>query len=61
METYLPLLLLILGLAWCLVPVLLCYSMAKKKRRDPVLWCVLGFFCGWIGVAILAISSPQAE
>jgi hypothetical protein len=59
--TYMPVLLLLLTLFWCLVPVFLCYSMAKKKQRDPVLWCLLGFFCGWIGVAILAISSPDTK
>ncbi len=54
MVDYLPLLFLILSLAWCLVPAFLCATLARKKRRDPVLWCLPGLFCGWIGVAILA-------
>ena len=58
---YWPLVILILMLGWCLVPVFVCHSMARRKGRDPALWAVLGFFCGWIGVAILAISGPETR
>lgn len=46
-------------LAWCIAPVVVCHSMAKQKGRDPGLWALLGLICGWIGVAILAIATPQ--
>lgn len=36
----------------------ICYAMAKKKKRSPVLWAILGFLLGPIPIVILALMKP---
>lgn len=35
----------------------ICFVMAKKKNRSPVLWAILGFLFGPIPVVILALMN----
>lgn len=51
--------LLIIGLIWSVVPLFICYSMARKKGKSRGLWLLLGIVFGWIAVLFIAIASPE--
>jgi xanthosine utilization system XapX-like protein len=37
----------------------ICYWLAKRKNRNPVLWAIVGFFSWIVGVVIVAILPAQ--
>jgi hypothetical protein len=45
--------------AVCIAFTAICVSMARKRRRNAVLWGVLGFSFWFIPVIILALIGPQ--
>jgi hypothetical protein len=51
----------LLVLAVCIIFTLLCVSMAKTRRRNVVLWGVMGFSFWFIPVIILALIGPAPE
>jgi len=47
-----------LVVAVSLVFAAICFVMARKKNRSPVLWAILGFLLGPIPIVILALMKP---
>lgn len=50
---------LLVGLFMSAVFAFIGYSIAKGKGREPVLWAVLCFFLGLLGVIIIAVLPDQ--
>jgi hypothetical protein len=51
----------LLVLAICIIFTILCVTMAKTRRRNVVLWGVMGFSFWFIPVIILALMGPAPE
>jgi len=51
----------LLVLAVCIIFTLLCVTMAKQRRRNVILWGVMGFSFWFIPVIILALIGPAPE
>lgn len=49
----------VLFILWALLPAILCYWLAVKKRRSTMLWVFLGMLGGILAVAVLYYLPPQ--
>jgi len=46
-------------IVWDLLPIIICYSMAKRKGKSRVLWVLLAAIFGWLAVLFIAIAAPE--
>ena len=44
---------------WSLLPLIICYRVAERKRKDRGLWALLAIMFGWIAVLFLATSASE--
>ena len=44
---------------WSLLPLIICYRVAERKRKDRGLWALLAIMFGWIAVLFLAASASE--
>ena len=60
-SSFLGTLLLILFILvfWSLLPLIICYRVAERKRKDRGLWALLAIMFGWIAVLFLATSASE--